>query len=218
MSPITKGTPPDFFEEEKERVSLTSESAWNEFQNPCKSSFTEYLVEEQDGLCAYCECDLTLPVTGSSTPRSRHLEHIKPQSDYPESRFSYENLVASCNGQLLVSERIKEGESCGHRKKNEYGSWFLSPVNNEHISQYFSYDSQDGDIVAAETDRSEDAKKMINILNLNAPYLKNARLNSKDVLVEYMLSMPDPDQAELLLESELESPREFISFLEHCFS
>lgn len=215
---IKKGASPDFFEKEKAVVGLTVESKWNEFQNPCKSRFTDYLVQEQNGLCAYCECDLTSPVTGSDITRSRHLEHIAPQGEYPELRFSYHNLVASCDGQLLASERIKQGESCGHRKNKEYGeSWFLNPVNDESISEYFSFDSQDGSILPAATNRSEDTQEMINILNLDAPYLKNARLNSKEVLVEYLISL-EPEQAELLLSSELESPREFISFLKHCFT
>lgn len=215
---IKKGTSPDFFEQEKATVGLTSDSKWNEFQNPCKSRFTEHLVQEQDGLCAYCECDLTSPVTNSTVPRSRHLEHLAPQSEHPELRFSYHNLVASCDGQLLASERIKQGESCGHRKENEYDeSWFLNPVNDPSISKYFSFDSQDGNILPAETNRSEDAKEMIRALNLDASYLKNARLNSKEVLVEYLTSL-EPEQAELLLRSELGSPREFISFLKYCFA
>ena len=215
---IKKGTSPDFFEQEKSAVGLTSESKWNEFQNPCKTDLKNYLINEQYSLCAYCECDLNIPIIRSDTPRSTHLEHLAPQSQYPELRFSYHNLVASCNGQLLSSERIKEGESCGHRKENEYDeSWFLNPVKDEYISQYFSFDSQDGSILPTETDRAIDTQHMINTLNLNAPYLKNARLNAKEVLIQHLTSI-EPDQAELLLRSELESPREFISFLQSCFA
>ena len=215
---IKKGDSPDFFEEEKTAVGLSNESTWNEFQNPCKSRFTEYLVHEQHNLCAYCECDLTSPIDGQRTLRSRHLEHLAPQSNYPELRFSYYNLVASCNGQLLSTERIKEGESCGHRKLNEYhDSWFLNPVTEDAITQYFSFDAQNGSIDPAETNRTADAQKMIDILNLDAPYLKHARLSAKEVLIEHLASI-EPDQAMLLLKSELESPREFISFLQGCFA
>ena len=214
---IKKGASPDFFEQEKTTVGLTSESAWNELQNPCKTALKNYLISEQHGLCAYCECDLTLSVTGSDTPRTTHLEHLAPQSKYPELRFSYHNLVTSCDGQLLTSKRVKEGESCGHRKENEYDeSWFLNPVEDESVSQYFSFDPQDGSIIAADTSRTEDAQKMIDTLNLDAPYLRNARLNAKDVLIEHLTSI-EPNQAELLLRNELESPREFISFLQNCF-
>ena len=215
---IKKGESPDFFEKEKAKVGLTSESKWAKFRKPCKPRLTEYLIKEQHGLCAYCECDLTSSVTSTETLRKRHLEHLAPQKRHPELRFSYQNLVVSCEGQFLSDKVIKERESCGHRKLNEYDeSWFLNPTTEKEINQFFTFDPQDGSIRPAETNRTADAQKMIDILNLDAPYLKHARLSAKEVLIEHLASI-EPDQAMLLLKSELESPREFISFLQGCFA
>ena len=214
---IKKGESPSFFEEEKANVGLTIESSWREFQNPCKTRLTKYLVQEQHGLCAYCECDLSLPVIDSDSIRSKHLEHLAPQGEHPNLRFSYHNLVASCDGQLLLNQRIKASESCGHRKANEYDeSWFLNPTIQEDINHSFSFDPQDGSIKPANTDRIAHAKNMIEILNLDAPYLKDARLNAKQVLLEY-LSTLEPEQAQTVLDNELTTPREFVSFLQNCF-
>jgi len=215
---IKKGESPDFFEEEKANVGLTAESSWGEFQNPCKTHLTEHLVREQQGLCAYCECDLSLPITGSESIRSRHLEHLAPQGEHPNLRFSYYNLVASCDGQLLSNQRIKAGESCGHRKANEYDeSWFLNPTIEEEISHFFTFDPQDGSIKPADTGRTEHAEKMIKVLNLDAPYLKDARLNAKQVLLEYLATL-ESEQAQTVLNHELAISREFVSFIRDCFS
>ena len=214
---IKKGDSPDFFETEKTNVGLGSNSSWRELLNPCKSRLTDHLIAEQSGLCAYCECDLTLSVTGSDIARSRHIEHIAPQASYPSLRFSYANLVASCDGQLLSRQRVKTSESCGHRKANEYDeSWFLNPTIEEEISDFFSYDSQDGSIHSAESSRSDHAQKMIDVLNLDAPYLKAARLISKGVLLDYLARL-EPEQSLEALNHELNTPREFVSFLQDCF-
>lgn len=215
---IKKGESPNFFEEEKSNVGLTSESSWNEFQNPCKTRLIEYLTEEQLGLCAYCECDLSQLVSGSEFLRSKHLEHLAPQSEHPELRFSYYNLVASCNGQLLLNQRLKANESCGHRKANEYDeSWFINPTTEETVNQFFTFDPQDGSIKPAATNRAEHAQKMIQILNLDAQYLKDSRLNAKHVLLDYLSDL-EPDQAQTMLNHEFTTPREFVSFLQDCFS
>ena len=61
---------------------------------------------------------------------------------------------------------------------------------------------------------------MINVLNLDVQYLRDARKYAKEVLVD-LLSSPDfsnADTANHILHSELSEDREFISFLKHCFN
>ena len=214
---IKKGESPDFFEAEKVRLRLGPDSDWKKLRKPCKPRLKNYLIDEQHCLCAYCECDLSLLVTGTNKLRESHLEHLAPQSKYSDLKFSYHNLVVSCEGQLLSNQRIKKRESCGHRKANEYDeSWFLNPTFEEEISEFFSFDSQDGSIHSAASSRAEHAQKMIDVLNLDAPYLKAARVNSKDVLLDYLASL-EPEQSLEVLNHELTTPREFVSFLQNCF-
>lgn len=218
---VQKGQSPDFFEQEKIHVPLNQTSKWNEFQNPCKGKLTEHLIEEQEGLCIYCECDLSSPVTGSTIARKRHIEHLAPQGSNEDLRFAYHNLTVSCDGQLLSRSRVKEGESCGHRKDDEYDeAWFINPTVDQNVTQFFTFESEDGSMLPAETDRHDHAETMIEKLNLDAQYLKAARLNAKEVMLEHLNSL-EPEESEeslIFLDHELSQPREFISFLQSAFN
>lgn len=205
---IQKTQSPDFFEQEKCDVLLTT---WNSFQNPCKENLKNFLLSEQHHLCGYCECEVS---SGTS-----HLEHIAPQDDkkYPKLRFEYTNLIASCNGMFLCDGKMQHKESCGHRKENEFDEMlFLNPVSTPNISEYFKFDPETGQMQSVETSAKSAASYMIRILNLDAAYLRDARKNAKESLLE-SLSQLSPEQAMQILRSELASDREFITFLRYCF-
>ncbi|MEB4592817.1 retron system putative HNH endonuclease [Candidatus Thiothrix sp. Deng01] len=207
---IQKTQSPDFFEQEKCGFPLTEDSPWGDFKNPCKKMFKDFLAQEQHGLCGYCERDL------SST--SSHLEHIAPRERYKHLKFVYENLIVSCDGGFLCQGKMLNKESCGHRKDNEYDEQlFLNPVQLPDISTCFHFDNETGAIIAASQASDEAANYTIRILNLNAPYVRDARMNARDVLLEGLSNLPI-DQAETILRQELSAEREFISFLRHYFA
>jgi len=210
---IKKTDSPDFFEKEKNTFPLTEESSWKDFRNPCKTKFKKFLVEEQNGLCVYCECDLALT--------SSHIEHIKPRSKYKQLKFNYKNLTVSCDGSFLCHESLVNKQSCGHRKDDLYiEELFLNPTEQLDIEEYFLFNPETGAILPAEGIKHEKSSYMINVLNLDVQYLRDARKYAKEVLVD-LLSSPDflnDDAANHILHSELSEDREFISFLKHCFN
>ncbi len=207
---IDKSESPSFFEEEKVGFPLTESSSWKDLQNPCKTYLKEFLTTEQSGLCAYCECDL------SST--KSHLEHIKPRSLYNNLKFEYTNLVVSCNGVFLCETDPQLGRTCGHKKENEYDEdLFLNPIELLGIGSYFIYDAETGAILPSEAVSTDSAKYMISLLHLDIPYLRDARKNAKDAIVE-LLSTPEyKDSIFEIIEKELSVEREYISYLRYCF-
>jgi uncharacterized protein (TIGR02646 family) len=209
---IRKTRSPDFFEQEKCDFPLTEDSPWEDFKNPCKTKFKEFLVQEQHGLCGYCECDL------SSTTTSSHIEHIAPRERYKHLKFVYENLIVSCDGRFLCSGKILNKESCGHRKDNEYDELlFLNPVTQPDIAGCFRFDSENGAMSSSDFVNHQAATDTIRVLNLDALSLRNARLKAKEVLWENLNTLPI-EEAEIILRQELSIEREFISFLRHCFA
>lgn len=60
------------------------------------------LYDEQKGLCCYCE----ISIEGN---HDTHIEHHKPKSQYPNDKYNYQNLLASC----------KHNDSCGYKKKEQ---------------------------------------------------------------------------------------------------
>ena len=207
---IQKKQSPDFFEQEKCKFPLTENSPWEDFKNPCKIKLKNSLEQEQHGLCGYCECDL------SST--SSHIEHIAPRERYKHLKFTYENLIVSCDGRFLCSGKIRNKESCGHRKDNEYNEQlFLNPVTLSDIADFFQFDNENGAMSSSGFTNHQAATDTIRVLNLDAPSLRNARLKAKEILWENLNALPI-EEAETILRQELSIEREFISFLRHYFA
>jgi uncharacterized protein (TIGR02646 family) len=202
---IEKRQSPDFFEEEKGSCPLTENIPWKKFRNPCKRELKKFIIEEQKGLCIYCECYLS--------QEKSHIEHLRPQSKYKQFKFEYNNLSVSCNGEILcTNKKSKHGKFCGHKKNNIYDEQlFLNPLEQVDIEKYFDYDSETGAIIAKKGDKNQESNYMINLLNLNTPYLKDSRKYAKELLLEKLSD--DIDR----LQNELMEDREFISFLKSCF-
>lgn len=208
MRYIAKNAVPECFEAEKQQRNFNENTAWKRFGNPCRAILTQHIKDEQNGLCIYCECDLTFATA--------HLEHLAPQGQYPHLRFDYQNLTVSCEG--FDCELEKSRQSCGHRKLSEYDEvLFINPVVEKDISGYFSF-IKDGDNEGAiiPTGDSEEkinrAEYMIRILRLDADFLRKKRKAAKKALIDFVLSYPD-----INIDSELSTEREFITFLRYCF-
>lgn len=56
--------------------------------SPVKTSVKQKLNEDQGGLCAYCESELS--------PTAGHIDHVKSQSARRDLVFVYDNHVHSC--------------------------------------------------------------------------------------------------------------------------
>lgn len=75
---------------------------WNEIynNNDARDSIWAKLETMQGNRCAYCE--------NLFTGKSRHIEHFKPRTRFPEATFDWPNLFGSCPHQY----------SCGNFKDN----------------------------------------------------------------------------------------------------
>lgn len=128
-----------------------------------KQELKQHLLDEQKNLCGYC-CTPILPMT-------THIEHIKPKGvpKYASLSLSYDNLMGCCRPSPKNSH-------CGDSKKNKYDEkLFISPYDAA-CNQYFKYLAYTGEVQAK--DSNPRAKYMIDILNLNEPSLKKARIET----------------------------------------
>lgn len=80
------------------------------------------------------------------------------------------------------------------------------------LKEQVKFDEEKGEILPSDKNPVA-AKYTIDVLNLNAPYLCNARRNAKQVFIDYFSRQFDFEK----LSAELNQPREFISFLRYCF-
>nr|CAA6807261.1 MAG: TIGR02646 family protein [uncultured Thiotrichaceae bacterium] len=217
MRYINKAESPLFFEECKQ--SLSDLNRWETFSenqplSRCKQQLHRHLLDEQSGLCVYCEREVT---TSSS-----HIEHVYPKSTYPDKTFDYQNLVTSCNGEScsIVTNDIYKPEdiqSCGHRKSDLLDEQlFVSPLAHVDIGNYFSYNKTSCAIMPSGKSPSK-ASYTIDLLNLGNTRLNNERSNARVALIQAttsFLSQERKNKIQFLLSKD----RPFISFLRYNFS
>lgn len=215
MHYVIKGDAPDCFTADTNNFDTNTN--WNEFQNPCKSTTKDHILAfEQYYLCVYCERKI-------SSDNSR-IEHIKPQSVYPAERFNYSNLVVSCHGKddpnlIVQSHHGYNVDSCDHFKGNLYDeTLFLNPASIEDISDFFKFDLTKGTIYANDNRSPENAKYMIEKLNLDNPSLRNERINAKSALIKRIQKLPKEKWKEALDKLLTKKDLAFISFLRYFYS
>lgn len=124
--------------------------------------------------CGYCEREI---VVNSDGANGSHIEHIKPQSQYPDLDLEYKNLMVSCNAK----------ESCGIKKGSRYFDGFVDPVDYNPTLK-FTYDSLSGEIIPKTgiKNSNTDEYKTLELLGLNNIRLTEAR---KRFTVEVMSLM-----------------------------
>jgi uncharacterized protein (TIGR02646 family) len=144
---------------------------------PNLRSAREYLINEQNGLCAYCQ--QKIEVEGSS------IEHVISKAYNKELSTSYHNLVAVCN-KNQVKDLVTDKFHCDRNR----GSRLIAPIifysnamsNSDRVNAFFvAY--ADGQIVAnpnLDSELKPQVEGFVNILNLNHQILINRR--SKDAL------------------------------------
>lgn len=125
---------------------------------PYIGTLREYLIKEQKGLCAYCCCSIDL-----ENSHNEHIEPRNPQGYASNKSLDYNNIVASCNGNINAAQ---SETSCGKHKGNSYDSnRFISPLDTQCETKFDYYPN--GKIIGDEY--------TIDLLNLNSYRLKNAR-------------------------------------------
>ncbi len=156
MRHITNRTEPTSFANWKRR---NKNEEWSEFSgSDTYNELREYLIAIQEQMCCYCEIALKECI-------DVHIEHLRDQAGYPNERFDFDNLYASC----------QHKDSCGHSKGNQYFNRMVLP--NSNCQSRFTY-TNNGKMIPAVAGDNE-AVNTIEILNLNNKRLRNTR---KDVI------------------------------------
>ena len=138
------------------------------------------LVSLQRGLCGYCEANI--PLHG----RDHQIEHVAPQSIYPEAALRVSNMIACCAGGTVksrdrenVSDPRRHNQSCGQAKGDSDDQMFFDPRQLPALPSLLVVRSDgriepDGDACQSE-DEIERVKVTIKILGLNVGRLRAAR-------------------------------------------
>lgn len=161
MIKITKKNPPKWY---TDYIKESGVKSYKQLYSKKRRQLRIELIEEQHKLCAYCCGKLNVDYS--------LIEHIKPQSKYPELTLNYNNMVASCKGYK------KENSSCGIKKQAIYDEEkFISPLEKD-VEENFRY-LPNGTIEGL----NERAKYTIDVLGLNSHNLRMAR---KAIFEQYM--------------------------------
>ncbi|HHK8567967.1 TPA: retron system putative HNH endonuclease [Vibrio parahaemolyticus] len=186
----------------------TSEEAtrrWKNFNG--KTELSRQLLQQQYGLCCYTELNLT--DFALELHMGTHIEHERPKSMFPDRTFDYGNLLL-CS---LTSEDLKhfpgQQQFGGHFKGSNFvAASFVSP-HQANCRDYFIYSSGSGEIspnLALPEDEQQKAQYTIDLLNLNAPFLRAERqqwLEEIEECLEPLIDSGDLQSIELLAETEL---------------
>lgn len=163
MKHILKGNEPESFSKWKQndKMHQRGKPNWNRLPSTVKTEIHKHLIREQGGICCYCGIHLT--------PKSSHIEHLRPKTKYPKHQFDYNNLLCSCQREL----QKEEPRHCGNAK----GSWFDESATISPLDQYcencFEY-LEDGRIRSAVRD-NEAPTITIRHLALDIEKLKELR-------------------------------------------
>lgn len=201
---------------------LSSQGEWN-LQTDIKEKLHNHILEQQKGLCIYCEQQLSKK-TGAEYLPDAIIEHIRPRtnSKYPELTYIFCNLSVACK-KHIDKKGIKNNDKanistpeaidfCEDRKDKEYNEQlFLNPHEVEDIESYFEYDTE-GRIFPKND--NEKAKYMIEkALNLAHTKLINMRKE------QYLIFSESPiEETDDLLNENAEQLPAFYSMLKQLFT
>lgn len=173
MKHIQKGKEPEFFRKWKEGESPDWNPDWAAFDGAgeVKRNLMEHLIEEQGGICCYCNRELR--------DNDFHIEHFRPKDGnrYPELALDYDNLLISCQRQL----QPREPRHCGMKKDNWFEEGVMVSPLDQDCETRFEY-LADGRICAAGNDSGAD--KTIKRLGLDIDKLRELRKAAFEAALE----------------------------------
>lgn len=152
---IAKGNEPEFMRKLRRKGLIYKDLELPQYQEKKYTTrIRQVLLAEQHYLCGYCCEKIDL--------HASHVEHMHPKSIYQNESLDYYNLIASCIG--------RGNKTCG-MAKDDQDSDIVYPTDADCEAQFYVRIS-DGTMQG----RSEKAKHTIDVLNLNAQFLCDARM------------------------------------------
>ena len=192
MRGSAKGREPEELRAWKEcQIENDIKPEYRALQRPVRDAMLGRLYAEQTGQCVYCGRGISLDQL-----KTYQVEHFRPVSKYRHLQLEYTNLFLSCKPEGDDGT----GQTCGDHKDNWFEEDCHIPPAPESCAERFRFHSS-GDIIG---DASEEAEKMVEVLNLNHREL----VTSRQILIENLdqdlyEGVPEDD----LLESYLDSDR-----------
>lgn len=171
-----------------------------------KKKLKERLLEDQGYICCYC---------GARIENDKHtvIDHIKCQDRHKNLSLSFDNMLVSCDGgqEDRKNNKVPEHQLHCDAKKNNKDIPF-SPLDEE-IENLFIY-FEDGSIKS----KKHQADDMMEILGLDAEYLKSQRKNAIEGCSENCLNEAgDCTQEKLAVELEKVKNKHDGKFEPYCF-
>ena len=164
--------------------SFTGINAFSNLYNDNKQAILSVLINEQKGLCVYCNQKITV---GTAT-----IEHLICQSHNHSFDLNYYNLLAVCKGNQGVPNAMHCDKYRSHQQNDYFLPFFFFEkcitTQLDKMNPFFDVeynrraDLISGKIIAKEQRidgfpgiRHRIEHVIDNVLNLNAPILKDAR-------------------------------------------
>ncbi len=160
---IRKGPEPsELARWKRESAGLPDAASFDAIDGPAKEQMRDQMMREQGHLCAYTMA----PIRG---PDRCHIEHVQPQSHYPERATDYTNMV------LCVPGASDGPCDFGAARKGNYDATdgnFVSPLHAACETRLrFKFSGE----VALAMNEDPAAERTIAVLVLNHPSLIRAR-------------------------------------------
>ena len=168
--------------------------AWSNLQNPEKLELLSQLIQDQRGICCYCEAGITID--------NSHIEHIIPRSADKDKHLSYGNLLASCLKETAKGMPL----TCGKARGNWHDdAAYLNPCD-PRSAEKIKY-SMDGKVSATPDTHNEFVLR----LNLNS----STKVSSRKAAAAIFDIDDSIDDAKIILQGLLDNRElpEYISYL-----
>jgi uncharacterized protein (TIGR02646 family) len=170
MKNIRKNPEPKVWEKHRCTPHATFDNDTN-----AKQKLRESLVSEQGAICCYCMQRI------KPTGDDMKVEHWQCQEHYPETRFSYTNLLGACLGNEGQPFEKQHCDTCkGNQALSRNPAVLTDDV--ERVIRYLG----NGRIESSDSIFNTELEK---VLNLNLPRLVNYR---KGVLESFQKAMTKP--------------------------
>jgi len=164
MKHVMKGASAPEFEAWKALENPGWMPTYENLQNPQKRALHVSLLKEQGWVCCYCGRSIEL--------HDSHIEHFRPQEQYPDLQLSHENLHASCFRSICATKPATPVH-CGHAKGAGFDkALHISPLELECETR-FLYTSK-GHIIPSDAADAQ-ADYMVELLQLDISFLRNRR-------------------------------------------
>lgn len=174
MKYIKKNQPPQELTDWKKSENEDWKPTYKELRGDIKTSVHQSLLKEQGFICCYC---------GQTIHKEdSHIEHLKPQHQYPDLALDYNNMIASCQGEREEPPPVPV--HCGHKKHQWYDDNLMVSPLDVNCADFFHYTIDGQMLPSNDPDKNKAAQTTIEKIGLNIDKLKRMRKKEIERILE----------------------------------